>query len=53
MRTVFADTLFWVARVRKRDPWRPALLRILRTLGETRIVTTRRSTRGGSSGMGE
>ncbi len=40
MKTVFADTLFWVARVRPRDPWRPAVQQALRLLGEVRLVTT-------------
>lgn len=40
MKTVFADTAYWIATVRPRDQWRPAARKALRRLGQVRIVTT-------------
>ena len=40
MRTVFADTAYWIAMARPRDPWRAAARDALRRLGQVRIVTT-------------
>ena len=40
MRTVFADTAYWIAMARPLDPWRAAARDALRRLGRVRIVTT-------------
>lgn len=40
MKTVFADTAYWIAMVRPRDQWRSAARNALRRLGKVRIVTT-------------
>ncbi len=40
MSTVFADTLFWIAKVRPRDPWRAAAREALRRAGDARLLTT-------------
>ncbi|MCY3940167.1 MAG: PIN domain-containing protein [Gammaproteobacteria bacterium] len=40
MKTVFADTAFWVALARSRDQWRVAARNALRQLGPVTIVTT-------------
>ena len=40
MKTVFADTLFWIARVRPRDPWRSPAREALTKLGDVRVLTT-------------
>ena len=40
MKTVFADTAYWVAMARPRDQWRAAARSALRQLGQVRIVTT-------------
>lgn len=40
MKTVFADTLFWLARVRSRDPWGAAAREALKKLGKVQIITT-------------
>ena len=40
MKTVFADTAYWVAMARPRDQWRVAARNALRQLGPTNIVTT-------------
>jgi predicted nucleic acid-binding protein len=40
MRRVFADTVYWVALLYRRDRYRPVVERISASLAETRIVTT-------------
>ena len=40
MKTVFADTVYWVAMARPRDQWRSEARNALRRLGQVRIVTT-------------
>lgn len=40
MKIVFADTLFWIARINPRDPWANSAKQAEEKLGETRIVTT-------------
>jgi len=40
LRTVFADTLLWIARVRPRDPWQTAARTALQRIGDVRLVTT-------------
>ena len=40
MKTVFADTAYWIAMARPRDQWRSATRNALRQLGQIRIVTT-------------
>lgn len=40
MRTVFADTVFWVAAANPRDQWADTLRRLEPTLADTRILTT-------------
>ena len=40
MRSVFADTWYWLAIVRPDDQWREAALRARKELGPVRLVTT-------------
>jgi uncharacterized protein len=40
MKTVFADTLYWVAIVLPDDPWRQPAERARQALGDARLVTT-------------
>ncbi len=40
MKTVFADTLYWMALVYPKDQWRQAALGAKERLGPARIVTT-------------
>jgi predicted nucleic acid-binding protein len=40
MKSVFADTLYWVARTRPDDPWGEAAKRARDALGPVRLVTT-------------
>ncbi|MBI3091387.1 MAG: type II toxin-antitoxin system VapC family toxin [Candidatus Tectomicrobia bacterium] len=40
MRTVFVDTLYWVARVRPCDPWGEAARLAKSSLGAVRLLTT-------------
>lgn len=40
MKTVFADTAYWIAAFRPRDQWRSAARNALRQLGPINIVTT-------------
>ncbi len=40
MRKVFADTLYWIAIVKPRDPYEPAAKEARRTIGPCIIVTT-------------
>ena len=40
MRTVFADTVFWVALANPKDQWAPTLRQLEPTLANTRILTT-------------
>jgi predicted nucleic acid-binding protein len=40
MRTVFADTLYWVAAVKPNDPYRRAAKEARQTVGPCTIVTT-------------
>lgn len=40
MKTVFADTLYWVAGLNKRDQWYPSLVAAEKQLGNFQIVTT-------------
>jgi len=40
MKTVFADTLYWVAIVRPNDQWQESARRARASLGDTLILTT-------------
>jgi len=40
MKTVFADTVYWIAIVKPGDPWADRAKQIRAELGEVRIVTT-------------
>lgn len=40
MKIVFADTLYWIAIVRPRDPWKSAAQEAKHSLGNTVIITT-------------
>jgi predicted nucleic acid-binding protein len=40
VRTVFADTLYWVASLTLGDPWHAATLRAVASLGQFHVVTT-------------
>ncbi len=40
MRTVFADTVYWVALLMGNDPWARSAQEVTRTLGEVHLVTT-------------
>jgi predicted nucleic acid-binding protein len=40
MRTVFADTDYWIARVHARDPWAEAARQAREALGDVRLLTT-------------
>ena len=40
MKTVFADTVYWVAVVRPGDPWKDAATRAKQLLGYVRLLTT-------------
>lgn len=40
MKTVFADSQYWIAVTNPRDPWREPALQAKRKLGGTTIVTT-------------
>ena len=40
MRTVFADTLYWVAIYDLNDQWAPAARRAMSSLGHVRLLTT-------------
>jgi len=40
MKTVFADTLYWVAIVRPTDPWHSAAQRARKAIGPVRLITT-------------
>lgn len=40
MKTVFADTLYWVAMARPNDPWKEAAERAKAQLGDVRLLTT-------------
>ena len=40
MKTVFVDTVYWIATVRPNDPWKEAATRARRQLGHVRLVTT-------------
>ena len=40
MRRVFADTLYWVALVHRRDQWHQRAVAATRLLGEAQILTT-------------
>jgi predicted nucleic acid-binding protein len=40
MRTVFADTFYWVALINPRDEWHERAIETSRALGSVRIVTT-------------
>lgn len=40
MRTVFADTLYWIAIVKPSDPWKEAAKSARAALGERHIITT-------------
>ncbi|MGO8819289.1 MAG: type II toxin-antitoxin system VapC family toxin [Terriglobia bacterium] len=40
MRTVFADSLYWIAIARPRDPWSTAARQAKVELGDVRIITT-------------
>ncbi len=40
MRTVFADTVYWIAMARPRDQWREAAQEARRRLGRVEVVTT-------------
>ncbi|HEY2416129.1 MAG TPA: hypothetical protein VGI40_28060 [Pirellulaceae bacterium] len=40
MKTVFADTLYWVAIVRPNDPWQEPAQRARQEIGAAHLVTT-------------
>ena len=40
MRTLFADTFYWVALINPGDDWYSRVLNFSRSLGKTQIVTT-------------
>ena len=40
MRSVFADSLYWIAIARPRDPWASAARKAKAGLGDVRIITT-------------
>lgn len=40
MKAVFADTVYWIAMARPRDPWRAAAQEARRRLGRIELVTT-------------
>ena len=40
MKTVFADTIYWIATANPKDQWAPAAAKVREQLGDTRIVTT-------------
>lgn len=40
MRSVFADTLYWVALAHRRDQWHQKAVEATRLLGEVQILTT-------------
>ena len=40
MRTVFADTVYWVALLMGNDPWAQMAQGVTQTLGEVHLVTT-------------
>lgn len=40
MRTIFADTSYWVAMTNRRDPWHTAARRVAARIGRARLVTT-------------
>ncbi len=40
MRTVFVDTVYWIAISKPRDPWSKAAKAALEQLGQARLVTT-------------
>lgn len=40
MKSVFADSLYWIARVKPRDPWAEAAKEARKKIGQARIVTT-------------
>ena len=40
MKTVFADTLYWVAIVLPNDPWKEPAERARKTVGDAHLVTT-------------
>lgn len=40
MRTVFADTLYWVAAIRPHDPWCEPAKQARKSLGECLLVTS-------------
>lgn len=40
MRTVFADTLYWVALLNPRDQWHSRTLEVRNQLRDTRLITT-------------
>jgi len=40
MKTVFVDSLYWIARVNPKDPWHEATKQAKTALGKTFLVTT-------------
>ncbi len=40
MKTVFADTLYWVAIILPNDPWKEPAERARKAVGDARLVTT-------------
>ena len=40
MRTVFADTFYWVSLINPRDDWHEKVLEVSQSLGQVEIVTT-------------
>ena len=40
MKSVFADSLYWIAIARPRDPWSAAARKAKAELGDARIITT-------------
>jgi predicted nucleic acid-binding protein len=40
MRTLFADTFYWVALINRGDQWHPQVIQLTGSLGSVRLVTT-------------
>ena len=40
MKTIFADTFYWIALINPRDDWHEKVMQISRSLQQTKIVTT-------------
>lgn len=40
MKTIFADTFYWIALINPRDNWHDKVIQISQSLQQTKIVTT-------------